>query len=238
MRRVGLLLLPSCVCAGPWLRAAGHHHPFAGAQLALARASRARVLASSAADGAVADSGPARALHPAALPLDDLLREVTMERTRRSGPGGQHRNKVESAVVALHVPTGVRAEASERRSQHENREIAVARLRLRLALDVRSAPPLARADDAAPPAHAPSALWRARRTGAGKMVVSDKHPDFPALVAEALDAIGGRAHDVRAAADDLGVSTSQLVKLLAAAQPALQRVNEARKQAGMAPLKG
>lgn len=141
------------------------------------------------------------------------------------------------------MPSGVRAEASERRSQHENREIAIARLRLRLALEVRSAPLAPPVDtppgDAPPPGprEPPSALWRARRTNAGKLVVSEKHVDFPALVAEALDSLRGREHDVRAAAEDLGVSTSQLVKLLGAAQPALQRVNEARQRAGMAPLK-
>ncbi|KAG8460515.1 hypothetical protein KFE25_013165 [Diacronema lutheri] len=226
MIRLGLLLLPGCValCAGarrctPTLRVA-------------LRPPRVRALACApvqpAGERAHAQA-PARAPHPATLPLDELLRDVQVERTRRSGPGGQHRNKVESAVVVLHVPSGVRAEASERRSQHDNRDVAIGRLRLRLALDVRIAPP----DPDAPP----SALWRARRTAAGKLVVSEKHPDFPALVAEALDAIGARAHDVRGAAEALGVSTSQLVKLLAAAQPALQRVNEARARTGLPPLK-
>ncbi|MEI6355559.1 MAG: peptide chain release factor-like protein [Verrucomicrobiota bacterium] len=37
-----------------------------------------------------------------------------------------------TAVVLVHVPTGIAAEASERRSQHENRGVALKRLRLRL----------------------------------------------------------------------------------------------------------
>ena len=37
-------------------------------------------------------------IHPAALPFDALLKECEVRRLRRSGPGGQHRNKVETAV--------------------------------------------------------------------------------------------------------------------------------------------
>ena len=49
-----------------------------------------------------------------------------------SGPGGQHRNKTESGVRLVHRPTSVTVTATERRSQHENRSHALARLRERL----------------------------------------------------------------------------------------------------------
>ncbi|MFQ5748458.1 MAG: peptide chain release factor family protein, partial [Planctomycetota bacterium] len=76
-------------------------------------------------------------MHPARLPVEELLREVRVERTRASGPGGQHRNRVATAIRLTHLPTGVQAQASERRSQNENRLQAIQRLRLRLALEVR-----------------------------------------------------------------------------------------------------
>ena len=52
--------------------------------------------------------------HPSALESEILLRGCTERRVRRSGPGGQHRNKVETGVVLRHESTGVEAEASER----------------------------------------------------------------------------------------------------------------------------
>ncbi|XP_024042977.1 uncharacterized protein LOC112099747, partial [Citrus clementina] len=69
---------------------------------------------------------------------DELFRECEMDAYKSSGPGGQHRNKRESAVRLKHVPTGVIAQAAEDRSQHKNHALALSRLRTLLALKVRS----------------------------------------------------------------------------------------------------
>ncbi|RME52992.1 MAG: peptide chain release factor-like protein [Deltaproteobacteria bacterium] len=62
----------------------------------------------------------------------DLLAECEVETFRGSGPGGQHRNKTESAVRLRHIPTGIVVTATESRSQYRNRVVALARLRKRL----------------------------------------------------------------------------------------------------------
>jgi ribosome-associated protein len=49
-----------------------------------------------------------------------------------SGPGGQHRNKTASAVRLFHPQTGVTVTATERRSQAQNRSVALQRLRAAL----------------------------------------------------------------------------------------------------------
>ncbi|MBU5614066.1 peptide chain release factor-like protein [Geomonas azotofigens] len=54
--------------------------------------------------------------------------EIKVEFYRASGPGGQHRNTTDSAVRVRHLPTGIVAQASESRSQTQNREKALERL--------------------------------------------------------------------------------------------------------------
>ena len=61
-----------------------------------------------------------------------LERDSDMEFFIASGPGGQHRNKVETGVRLVHRPTGITVTATERRSQHANLEAAYERLAARL----------------------------------------------------------------------------------------------------------
>lgn len=58
--------------------------------------------------------------------------EIRYETLRASGPGGQHVNKTESAVRAVHIPTGMSVVASDQRSQWQNKKLATERLFLKL----------------------------------------------------------------------------------------------------------
>lgn len=61
-----------------------------------------------------------------------LDKDVEVVPCRGSGPGGQNRNKVESAVMLRHGPSGIQVRCESERSQHQNRATAMALLRARL----------------------------------------------------------------------------------------------------------
>lgn len=54
--------------------------------------------------------------------------DVRIETMRAGGPGGQHQNKTESAVRAIHLPTGLTVTVRQERSQARNRAVAIERL--------------------------------------------------------------------------------------------------------------
>lgn len=58
--------------------------------------------------------------------------DIVYQTLRSSGPGGQHVNKTESAVRAIHRPTGIQVLASDNRSQMMNRKLATVRLQQKL----------------------------------------------------------------------------------------------------------
>ncbi len=174
--------------------------------------------------------------HPACLDDDALLAQCAMGKSRSGGPGGQHRNKVETKVTLTHQPTGVSAQAGERRSAMENKGVALKRLRLRLAVEHRVGVPTGEIG---------SALWRSRltrqRDASGATIVriscNPGHRDYPSLLAEAMDVLADAGDDPTKAGLRLGVSASQIVKLLREHPPALVLVNERRKAAGEHPLR-
>ncbi len=161
--------------------------------------------------------------HPAAIAIEQLLADCDIKKTRRGGPGGQHRNKVESAIVITHLPSKIIGQAGERRSQHENRAVAIERLRLNLSLAIRE--PVTTDQQT-------SDLWQSRRKGQ-QFSVSLEHHDFPALLAEALDFLAVADFEVTIAAERLKVSASQLVKFLKSFPPALQLLNNERESRGL-----
>jgi len=165
--------------------------------------------------------------HPCTLSEDQLLQQCQLTQTRRGGPGGQHRNKVESAIVLIHQPTGVSGQAGERRSQHQNRGVALHRLRINLALAIRAK----RSPDSPP-----STIWLKHLKGK-QIKVNDENFDFPAIMAEALDCLQQAGFDLEIASQQLLVSKSQLVKLLKQEPAAFKLFNQRRGDLGLPPLK-
>jgi hypothetical protein len=179
-------------------------------------------------------------VHPASLPIEILLAECDIRTTRRSGPGGQHRNKVETAVIISHRPTGIVAEASERRSQVANRDVALHRLRLKLAVEHRSPAELpASASDlplngtVAVESFVPSERW-SERVSKGRVAIAVDHADYPAMLAELFDRLSADQWNIARTANLFRTTGSQLVKVLRKHPPALLAMNQQRKLLGLA----
>ncbi len=170
-----------------------------------------------------------------ALSDDELLAQCTFERFRVSGPGGQHRNKTDSAVRLTHEPTGVVGFASERRSQHQNRATALSRLRRSIALEVRGEVQL---DMYHPPLELQRVLPRSVQTEAPrKGRVGPKHREFWTGVGPLLDLFEAVRGSTADCASRLGCSSNQLTKLFASEPHLWAAANAIRERHGIKPLR-
>lgn len=166
--------------------------------------------------------------HPAVIDEAQLLKSCRVTRGRASGPGGQHRNKVETAVFICHEPTGIQAQATESRQPERNRQTAIFRLRVRLALEHRLGVPL--------PGYEPSERLR-RRVRGGRLALNPEHDDAPAILAEVLDVLAASRDDLGRAALLLGLSRTQIIRLLKEFPPALAELNERRRVRRLRPYR-
>ncbi len=164
-----------------------------------------------------------------ALSDADLLRECEVDTFRASGPGGQHRNKTDSAVRLRHRPTGLSGQAVESRSQGENRATALRRLRQTIALEVQR--PLDLAAYAPPPAVA-GLFVRNGPARTGKRSAAY----WPAIQA-LLDLFVAGDGSVSETAERLGVSTGRLSRFLLSEAALARKINALRAERGLRPLR-
>jgi RF-1 domain len=160
---------------------------------------------------------------------DALVAQCEVDRYRASGPGGQHRNKTESAIRLRHKLTGVSAIGEDSRSQAENKVHAVRRLRAAIALGVRE-PVIgsgisARLAALVAGGTAPLGA-RTRLTG-----------EYWAAIAELLDLLVAGGLEIGATAQRLGISTGALSKLLLHDDQVGRALNDLRRAKGMRPLR-
>ncbi|XP_077224372.1 class I peptide chain release factor [Tasmannia lanceolata] len=167
---------------------------------------------------------------------EELMGQCEMGTFKASGPGGQHRNKRETAVRLKHLPSGIIAQAVEDRSQHMNRASALARLRTLLALKVRNTVDL---DGYTPPPELLQIL-PAKSTVRGSNVGPQIRPNnrkFVLGMQALLDLIFAVDGSVSEAAKFLGLSTGALSRLILSDDSLRKEVNDLRTSKGMRPLK-
>lgn len=158
------------------------------------------------------------------LPDEKLVAECEVDMYRATGPGGQHRNKVSTAIRLRHKASGLVATGTERRSQAQNKTHAIKRLREALALVARAPLPV-------------DLVWpESVQIHQRRLKVNEKNPALPEVLALALDAVYAAEGKIADAARALDVTTSSLTKFLAEHQPAWRAANEIRAAAGLKPL--
>ena len=162
---------------------------------------------------------------------DALIAQCEVDRYRASGPGGQHRNKTESAVRLRHKLTGVTAIGEDSRSQAENKLHAVRRLRAAIALGVREPMQL----DGWTPSPRLAALVAGGTAPLGAK--TRLTGEFWAAIAELLDALVAGGLEIGTTAQRLGVTTGALSKLLLHDDHVARAVNDLRRARGMRPLR-
>lgn len=163
-----------------------------------------------------------------ALSDAELLAQCRFDRFRVSGPGGQHRNRRDTAVRLVHNPSGIAGQASERRSQAQNRAVALARLRRAIALELRRPVQL----DAY---HPPQALQRILPRAPQR--VGPHHREFWTGAQHLLDVFEAFDASLADTAAAIGVSTNQLARLLVAEPHLLRAANALRSAQHLPPLR-
>jgi len=156
------------------------------------------------------------------LDMDDetLLRHCREECFRASGPGGQHRNKTDSAVRLSVLNGSIVALCAEHRSQHRNRAEALRCLRSVLALELRM--PIEQSKDE-------------RWSGAWKLGKKDRR--YAPFMAHILDVLSRYDWAVGLAAEALGTSTGKLIRALSRDPHLWNAVNKERAKMGLVNLR-
>ncbi|XP_075490159.1 uncharacterized protein LOC142528830 isoform X4 [Primulina tabacum] len=167
---------------------------------------------------------------------EQLMSHCEMDTFKASGPGGQHRNKRESAVRLKHIPTGIISQAVEDRSQHKNRESALRRLHKILAVKVRNSVEL---DTYVPPLELIQILpaKSSLRGSENGPQIGPNNPKFALGMQALLDLIFAVEGSVSDAAKKLGLSTGALSRLILSDDSLRMAVNEFRVSKGLRRLK-
>ena len=159
-----------------------------------------------------------------------LVKQCEVDVFKASGPGGQHRNKVSTAIRLRHGPTGLDAIGQESRSQQDNRRAALRRLRMRIACEFRCDIDTAQP----PPAVVAECLHTARGQASGtkRLSVGRRDRRFWPVAAWILDVLAARQGRLGEAGAIVGISTGQLSSFLRSERHLLAAATGIRRQHG------
>ena len=134
----------------------------------------------------------------------ELMEHCVLDRFRASGPGGQKKNKTDSAVRIRHIGSGLIGLSSESRSQHVNKTYALRRLRLKIALTLR---------DNNQNDHIELKKF-IQQTGTKTFTLNIRDPLYPIIVASLFDELSVNDWKISITAKKIGITSSALNRFL------------------------
>jgi hypothetical protein len=155
-----------------------------------------------------------------------LIAECDVDTYRGPGPGGQKRNKTDSAVRLRHRPTGMIVVAGESRSQAGNKTRAVKRLREALALRIRH-----EVTNATPDA------IKLCIDKSGRLNVGRRDARYLPAASALLDLLTAHEGSVGDVARRLGLTTGNVSKFLTGDEDVMTEANRIRALFGLKPLR-
>ncbi len=153
-----------------------------------------------------------------ALTDDELQAICRVDTFRAQGPGGQHTNRTDSAVRITHVASGEVAQCQDHRERARNLKSALQRLRLRLALTQRGVSQI---------------VWLQPYHRGTRLHLGANAAGYPLVVAVVMDTLELAQGSLRDAAETLGVSSSQMTKLLTDDKEVHAAANSLRTRFGL-----
>jgi len=170
---------------------------------------------------------------------DELLKDCRVDTYKSSGPGGQRKNKVETAIRLVHEPSGVTAVGQQTRSQRQNKSLALANLRMHIACACRMPLDLTRLkipEEIAECFQRPAKGARKQQSKARLSLSSGNKLFWPtaAFVLDVLDAADGKLSEASGA---IGVSTANLAAFLRGHRNLLAAAQAIRRDNGHSPLR-
>lgn len=144
----------------------------------------------------------------------ELIRNCTQGAYKSTGPGGQKKDKKKSSIRLVHLPTNICVTSSETRSSKTNLSSAIKKLKFRIAVEVRG------------PKIEPE-------------MYNNNYRELKYLfwIAALFDALNKYNFKISNSAEDLGLSTSRLIKQIAKDKNLWKLVNEYRERNNLSYLK-
>ena len=169
----------------------------------------------------------------------DMLKDCRVDTYKSSGPGGQRKNKVETAVRLVHNPSGVSAQGQQTRSQRQNKSLAMQNLRIHIACACRTPQDLEHLDmpEEIAECFKPKGKQAKAKDAKARLTLAPGNRLFwptAAFVLDVFDAAEGRLSD---ASDALGVSTANLAAFLRSHRNLLAAAQTIRQTNGHSPLR-